>query len=227
VKTILANEIKLQWRQGFWLVYFIVTALYILVLLNLPAENRKLVSLLMILSDTTMLGVIFIGALVLLEKQQRVTQSLFVTPLSPESYILSKTLSLSLIAVCMSILVYLPTGTADGYTPVLLLTVACTAWIFSILGLGLAAGVNSINAYFGTLMGVSVLILVPVVPYLLLDRPVAFLWLPYVASLDLMMGALEPLPGWRLLLDGVFLLSWGCLAFVYCLNRVNKKLVSG
>ncbi len=42
-----------------------------------------MVSLIMILTDTTMLGVLFMGALVLLEKQQAVTHSLFVTPLEP------------------------------------------------------------------------------------------------------------------------------------------------
>ncbi|MBE9518380.1 MAG: ABC transporter permease, partial [Bacteroidetes bacterium] len=68
MKQLLKKEITLQWRQGFWLVYFVFTAIYITVLLNLPQKDRMLVSLILILSDTTMLGVIFIGALVLLEK---------------------------------------------------------------------------------------------------------------------------------------------------------------
>ncbi|MCK5691528.1 MAG: hypothetical protein KAI08_01735, partial [Bacteroidales bacterium] len=80
MKLLLKKEITLQWRQGFWLVYFVFTAIYVTVLLNLPEKNRMLVSLILILSDTTMLGIIFIGALVLLEKQQAVIQSLFVTP---------------------------------------------------------------------------------------------------------------------------------------------------
>ncbi len=80
MKDLLIKDIQLQWRQGFWLVYFIVSVIYVLVLLNIPAENRMMVSLIMILSDTSMLGVIFIGALILLEKQQKVIHSLFVHP---------------------------------------------------------------------------------------------------------------------------------------------------
>ena len=215
----------MQWRQGFWLVYFIVSIIYVVVLLNIPQEKRVVVSLVMILSDTTMLGVIFIGALILLEKQQMVTHSLFVTPLPPLHYIWSKTLSLSLIAICMSILIYLPVWKVSGYTLVVFFTTAFTAGVFAMLGLGVAAGVGTINQYFGRIMGLSVLILIPVIPYLLLDNHPAFLWLPYVASLDIMLGTMDPLPAWRIILDMALLAGWGVLALRFCHSRVNKYLV--
>ena len=79
MKELLKKDITLQWRQGFWLIYFVVSAIYILVLLNVPMEKRMMVSLILILTDTTILGVLFVGALVLLEKQQAIIHSLFVT----------------------------------------------------------------------------------------------------------------------------------------------------
>ncbi|MCK5067558.1 MAG: hypothetical protein KAR16_08970 [Bacteroidales bacterium] len=225
MKELLKKEIALQWRQGFWLVYFVVSALYIIVLFNVPRENRMMVSLIMILTDTTMLGVLFIGALVLLEKQQLVIHSLFVTPLEPSRYIWSKTLSLSLIAIVMSILVYLPVWKFSAYTMLLLVTITFTAGTFAMLGLGLAAGVDTINQYFGIQMLVSMLFCLPVVPYLLLDQHPAFLFLPYIASLDIMLGVIEPLPAWRMITDLLFITGWGYLAFRYALRRVNNKLV--
>jgi fluoroquinolone transport system permease protein len=225
MKGLIKTEITLQWRQGFWLVYFVVSALYVLVLLNVPRENRMMVSLIMILTDTTMLGVLFIGALVLLEKQQAVIHSLFVTPLEPSRYIWSKTISLSLIAVVMSILVYLPVWNFSAYTLVLLLTVTFTAGTFAMLGLGLAAGVETINQYFGIQMAVSMLFLLPVIPYLLLDQHPVFLFLPYIASLDIMLGAMDPLPAWRMISDILFMCTWAWVAFRYALRRVNRKLV--
>jgi fluoroquinolone transport system permease protein len=222
---LLKTDISLQWRQGFWLVYLVVVALYILVLLNLPRENRMMVSLILILMDTGVLGSIFIGALVLLEKQQSVIHSLFVTPLEPSGYIWSKTLSLSLIATVMSILVYLPVWEFSAYTLLLLLMVIVNAVTFALLGLGLAAGVETINQYFGVQMGVSMLFILPVIPYLLFHQHPAFLFLPYIASLDLMLGALQPRPAWRVIIDLVCMVAWGWLAFRYALRRVNKKLV--
>lgn len=225
MKELLKKEITLQWRQGFWLVYFVVSVIYVIILFNVPTENRMMVSLIMILSDTTMLGVIFIGALVLLEKQQLVIHSLFVTPLEPSAYIRAKTISLTLIAVSMSILVYLPVWQFSAYSLLLLLTVTITAGTFAMLGLGLATHVDTINGYFGTQMGVSMLLLLPVVPYLLLDQHPAFLFLPYIASLDLMLGAIEPQPAWRMALDFLFLFLWAYLAFRFSLQRVKKHLV--
>ena len=225
MNKLLKTEISLQWRQGFWLVYFVVSALYIIVLLNVPSEKRMMVSLIMILTDTTMLGVLFIGALVLLEKQQLVIHSLFVTPLEPSRYIWAKTLSLSLIAVAMSILVYLPVWEFSAYTLLLLLTVTFTAGTFAMLGLGLAAGVETINQYFGIQMLVSMLFCLPVIPYLLLDQHPAFILLPYIASLDIMLGILDPLPAWRLITDFLMMCAWGWLAYKYALHRVNNKLV--
>jgi fluoroquinolone transport system permease protein len=225
MRILLRNDITLQWRQGFWLVYFIFTAIYVTVLLSIPEKNRLLVSLILILTDTTMLGVIFIGALVLLEKQQAVIQSLFVTPLEPKSYIWSKTISLSLIAICMSILVYLPAWKFNTYTPFLLATIAITAGTFVMLGLGLAARVETINQYFGLQMGISMLLILPVIPYMLLEQHPVFLFLPYVASLDLMLGARIPLPAWRILLDFSLLLLWSYVAYRYALRRVSRHLV--
>lgn len=225
MKELLKKEITLQWRQGFWLVYFVFTAIYITVLLSLPEKNRMLVSLILILSDTTMLGVIFIGALVLLEKQQAVIQSLFVSPLEPSQYIWSKTISLSLIAIIMSMLVYLPVWHFDKYTLLLLATIAFTAGTFVLLGLGLAARIDTINQYFGLLMAVSMLLILPVLPYMLLDQHPIFLILPYVASLDLMLGAMNPLPTWRILLDIVLLVAWGYIAYRYALRRITRYLV--
>jgi len=225
MKELLKKEITLQWRQGFWLVYFIFTAIYVTVLISLPEKNRMVVSLILILSDTTMLGVIFIGALVLLEKQQAVIQSLFVTPLEPSQYIWSKTISLSLIAISMSMLVYLPTMHFNAYTLLLLATIVFTAGTFVLLGLGLAARVDTINQYFGLLMAVSMLLILPVLPYMLLEQHPIFLILPYVASLDLMLGALNPLPLWRILLDILLLMTWGYLAYRYAIRRVTRYLV--
>ncbi len=225
MKLLLKKEITLQWRQGFWLVYFVFTAIYVTVLLNLPEKNRMLVSLILILSDTTMLGIIFIGALVLLEKQQAVIQSLFVTPLEPSQYIWSKTISLSLIAVCTSILVYLPVWHFTAYTLLLLACIAFTAGTFVLLGLGLAARVDTINQYFGLMMGASMLLILPVLPYILLEQHPVFLFLPYVASLDLMLGARESLPLWRIFLDIILLVAWGYIAYKFALRRVTRYLV--
>ena len=74
-------------------------------------------------------------------------------------------------------------------------------------------------------MLVSMLFCLPVIPYLMLDQHPAFLILPYIASLDIMLGIMDPLPAWRMIADFLFMIAWGCLAYRYALHRVNKQLV--
>jgi len=125
----------------------------------------------------------------------------------------------------MSILVYLPAWTFNAYTPLLLFTIVFTAGTFVLLGLGLAARVETINQYFGLQMGVSMVLILPVLPYMLLEQNPIFLFLPYVASLDLMLGARDPLPLWRILLDAILMVAWGYIAYSYALRRVKRYLV--
>jgi hypothetical protein len=74
-------------------------------------------------------------------------------------------------------------------------------------------------------MGVTMLLILPVLPYMLLEQHPIFLILPYVASLDLMLGALNPLPVWRIFLDIVLLVVWGYIAYRYAIRRVTRYLV--
>ena len=125
----------------------------------------------------------------------------------------------------MSCLVWLPVWQFPAYILVLLPATAVTAATFVLLGLGISAGLKSVNDYFWIQILFSMLICLPVVPYLLLDRHAAFLFLPYVASLDLMLGVLDPLPAWRIIGDTLFMTIWAFLAFRYARRRVNRKLV--
>jgi hypothetical protein len=46
-----------------------------------------------------------------------------------------------------------------------------------------------------------------------------------VASLDLMLGARESLPLWRIFLDIILLVAWGYIAYKFALRRVTRYLV--
>ena len=132
---------------------------------------------------------------------------------------------LMVMAMSESDMVYLPVLKFSAYTLLLFFTTAFTAALFVMFGLGIASQVESINQYFGRLMMVSMAILFPVIPYLLLDQHPAFILLPYIASLDIMLGAIQPLPAWRMIADVFLLFAWGYLAYRFSMNQVNKRLV--
>jgi fluoroquinolone transport system permease protein len=224
MKQILKFDITLQWRQGFWLVYFIVTFFYLVILFNIPEENRLYVSLLFIISDTSVLGVMFVGALVLLEKQQNVLQSLFVTPIKLRNYLLSKSISLGLISLVMSVLLYVLPNGIDRFFFFVMIVVISNSIIFTLIGLGLSVKVDSLNKYIALLVFSSIVIITPVVPFLILDQPVWLLFFPMNAAIDLIMMGLAKLSLIRIIADVLSLIVWFYLALIYAKRQFINNI---
>lgn len=222
---LLKYDLKLQWRHGFWLVYFLVSAIYLLILFSLPPQARPTVSLFLVLTDTTMLGVMFVGALVLLEKQQNVMQSLFVTPLRPASYLLSKTISLTLLAFTMSMLVYIPASGFDRSTILLMLLIILSSSLFVLLGIGVSASVSTLNQYLGRLIVICLFIIIPVVPFILVSGTGWLRLFPANAFYDLAMAIHTATSGLMVMADLLILLFWLVISWLYANNRFKRKIL--
>ena len=222
---LLKFDITLQWRQGFWLVYFVVSAIYCVILLNAPAENRFFVTSLLILSDTSLLGIIFVGALILLEKQQNVLQSLFVTPLSLHQYLISKTASLTLIAICMSMLIYvIPNGLSANILTIVGVIISSSV-IFTLLGIGVAASVKTLNQYITGVLLCSVIIIAPTILFLTMENMDILIFFPINAAIELMLSCTEAVPAGQILLSVSILFFWCALAYRFAFMRYQKHVL--
>lgn len=224
MKQLLRYDMQLQWRQGFWFVYFIVTFLYLIILFNINNESRLYTSLLFILSDTSVLGVMFVGALLLLEKQQNVLQSLFVTPLKVRQYLASKTISLTFISLIMSILLYILPNGINTYFLIILVVVIANSIIFTLLGLGLSIHVDTINKYLGLLVSSSLVIILPVVPFILFDYPFWLLIFPMNAALDLVSMGINEISNIRIITNIIILIIWIFLAYAFARKQFEKVI---
>ena len=226
MKKLLTYDILLQWRQGFWMIYFVVCLMYLAILFSIPSENRLFISILFVLSDTSVLGVTFVGALILLEKQQNVLQSLFVTPMKLNQYLWSKTISLGLIALTMSFLLLVLPNKVDGYLWVRIYAVVTSSIIFTLMGIGFGSRVNTINQYFGTILMGSMIILLPVVPFLLWEQ---FSWLvifPFNAALEIMFPEMFNVASGRLLFDGISLLGWCFISYNFTRYQMIRNILN-
>jgi fluoroquinolone transport system permease protein len=224
MKKLLKYDLLLQWRQGFWLVYFVVTFVYLAIIFNVPEENRYFLSMLFILSDTTVLGIIFVGALVLLEKQQQVQHALWITPMKPGAYVLSKALTLTLLSLTMSLLLLvLPNGFRYDFFLVLT-AVVFSALLFTLFGIGLAARVKTLNGYIAAIMGASLLAIIPAIPFLLLEQPLWMLVFPINSAMDLIWFEN---PSWgRMVICLVILAFWTVQAYRFALHQYNHHMIN-
>lgn len=145
--TAVVYDIRFQIRHGLYGVYVLVCALYVLLLHFLPESYKEKAALLLTFSDPGALGLILAGGIVLLEKDQGVHDSLFVTPLRLREYLLAKAFSISAISLCAAWAIHV-FSTGIPAAPVRFsIGVLLTSGMFTFLSIGVVARAQSINGF--------------------------------------------------------------------------------
>lgn len=181
-------DMRFQIKHGFYLVYVIITVMYLIILSFLPEDILSVALPLLVFSDPSVLGLFFIGGIILLEKGQGVLMVLVVTPLRSTEYILSKVISLSVISAAVAV-----TITWFSYFPsvnwvLLILATMLTSGIFTLLGIMINAGCNTVNQYM--LKTIPYMLFFTLPCFALIGFPYSWLFtiVPSVAALKLMLG---------------------------------------
>ena len=81
ILTAFKADVLFQIKQGFYFVYVILAILYLIVLSQLGQDIVKIVLPIITYIDPSVLGLFFIGGVVLLEKEQGILALLYVSPL--------------------------------------------------------------------------------------------------------------------------------------------------
>ncbi len=153
-------DIRFQYRQGFYAAYLIVAVLYVVIIRALPEAIQEQAAVLLIFTDTSVLGSFFIGGVMLLEKAQRIHDALFVTPLRVWEYVAAKLVSLTLLAFAASMLVALGGVGPRMASPLLIAGVIGGSALFTLAGMIIGSRAASVNQY----LLMTPLVALPVIP---------------------------------------------------------------
>jgi fluoroquinolone transport system permease protein len=193
----LRADIRFQFKQGFYLVYLLLTLVYMVVLTRFPLEFKRIAVPLTVFSDPSMVGFFFIGAIVMLEKVPGVLQYVTVTPLRSIEYLLAKVISLTMVALTAAIMIILTTYSEPLNWIVLISGIILTSSFFVLYGFIAAANCSTMNQYFIKMIPYMLLIVLPC--FSLIGFPYSWVFniFPSVAGLQLVIGAFNglPLPG--------------------------------
>ena len=182
----MGQDIRFQFRHGFYYAYAVLTILYIIVLRLLPDTMVYPALTLILFSDICALGFFFIGAIVLLERGQNLTESLFVTPLRLREYLLAKILSFLFLATLSALLIMLGASIGGKDLMWFVFGAVFSALIYTLFGLIFAARARHVNDYFVKSLGAGLLISLPILAYVrLFDTPLFYLF-PTRATLILL-----------------------------------------
>lgn len=189
ILVLLAHDARLQYRYGIYAAYGFVVALYAAILHlggpHLPAWAAAV----LVFTDPAALGFFFLGALMLLEKAERVRAALAATPITALDYFFSKAATLTAVSLvaCLVLLAFMHRAEDPS---LLLLTVALTAVQYVGLGVPAACRFRTVNGY---LIGSAALLTPVIAPGFLAFLDPLPPWLaviPAVSQLRLMLVSL-------------------------------------
>ncbi len=145
--TITKWQFRLLIKYHILTIAILIALVYMVVLLAIPELRSEEISLVILFSDPTMLGFIFIGAILLFEKSENTLDAQVVTPMKPGTYLWSKALALMIPALILSLgIAFSAYGVHFRIFPVIF-AVGFASLIFTFLGLVGVSRVKSFNQY--------------------------------------------------------------------------------
>ncbi|MGA9399819.1 ABC transporter [Haladaptatus sp.] len=220
-------DVRLQRRYGFYTVYAVLTAFYVVAFvgLELPASVAERGLVFIVLSDPAVLGFYFIAALVLIEKREGVLDALVVSPLGVRGYLVSKVASLTLLAVVVATVLALVVHPSGVNVPLLVLGVALTSIPFVLVGFVSVARFDSINDYFLSALLYGAVLYAPLLSFFgLFDTPVFYL-LPVRPALILIDGAFHGIRSVEFVYAVGYLSLGSLLAFAVAEREFHRHIV--
>jgi len=219
-------DFTIQMRYHLVTVSLIVTAVYSALLYLVDGQYVDLVLIYVLFSDPVLIGIIFVGALVLFEKDQHTLDSLIVTPLNPGYYLWSKTITLSILSLlCCYILALLAKGAVSNHI-IFTTGVLLTSVMFVLAGFLLVADANSLNQYILRMPVVMVPFALPLLNFLGITDTLWLYLIPTQATLILLLAGVNDMANtavWELLYSYVFLIISIAVLFRQSLKAFDKN----
>jgi len=220
----LTADIRFQFRQGFYLIYLILTVVYIVIIYQVGPKAALILVPVIIYIDPSMVGFMFTGGLVMLERQQGIIGYLGITPLSTIGYIIAKILSMALLALVAAFSIAIASGLV--FNPLLLAFGVIIVSIFnSLLGFTASVGSRSMNDYFIRMIPFMFIIIIPTLGFIDMEWFVPLRYMPGFAGVRLIMGCFIEDFANSFLIDASITAAW-CLALLFPVVRYfDRKMI--
>lgn len=205
-KNLLLWDMKFQKRYGFYILYGILTVFYALLLFLMPQSWKENAAAILIYSDPAAMGLFFMGAMILLEKSQRVNSFFAVSPISVLEYVCAKVLSLSMIALFVAAVL----AVVANLRPLFLVLTGTflSAILFTLLGIIVATKIRSLNQFILATVPIEMITFVPAVLHLTAVAPDFSRIYPGNVCMDLIAGRTFSETGLFLTMVLIAILFW-------------------
>ena len=218
-------DIRFQFKQGFYLVYVLITVMYLIILSFLSEDILSVGLPLVVFSDPSVLGLFFIGGIIMLEKMQGILSVLVVSPLRTIEYILSKVISLAFVSVLAAVAITGFSNYGSVNWLLVFLSTVLTSGIFTLCGIMITAGCNTVNQYMIKTVPYMLLLVLPCFSLIGFPYSDLFTIIPSVAALRLMLGAYTGIPLYEAIGLIIYLVGMNYLFLRWAIRVFENKII--
>ena len=216
--NVIKGDMTFQWKYGFYFLYALLVIIYMMIFSFFAGDLKNTIVSICVYSDPAAMGMFFMGALILLEKSQRIINSIAVSPVTTVEYIGGKVISIGIISEIVGLILV-----AKGYTENIVLSgigIFLGSIIFSLCGIIVGAKISSLNQYIICTIPFEIVGFLPVIMYRLGFQSENFLMLihPGCGVMQLIQGKTE-----FIIPSLVSIIIWIALLFVIA-NKAVKKM---
>ncbi|MCA1559799.1 MAG: ABC transporter permease [Acidobacteria bacterium] len=192
----LGTDVRVQFRNGFYLATAFVVACSVVLLRWLPPEVAALLLPVVVLENIVVNTFYFVSALLLLERDEGTFAAQSVTPLRTDEYLASKVLTLTALSLVESLLIATAVAGLDGRLVVMSLGIGLAAVLFCLSGVALIVNYESINEFIMPSVLYTAVLSLPVLGYFGIGAREWYLPHPILGPLELMRMHAPYTPGW-------------------------------
>ncbi|MFO7575923.1 MAG: hypothetical protein R6W67_12280 [Bacteroidales bacterium] len=219
--TLLKWDILLLLRYNVMTIALALGSIYFLVILLLEIPDLPVIF--MIYSDPAMLGFIFIGVMVLFEKQSETLTVMKITPVEPWQYIMSKLIALTLPALMIGMAM----GIAARIENLLLLVTAIilASSLMLLLGFAGVVRIKTFNQYILVIPLFLAPLSLPLISLFgLFESPVMWL-IPTHATLMMFKATIMPVSTMELSIALIVALLMNLAAWTFALSSYRRYII--
>jgi fluoroquinolone transport system permease protein len=205
-----------------------ITAFYVVVIYFLKdLGNIEKITTLLIFNEPTMVGFIFIGLAIILEKDQEVLSALFITPMNQHFYLISRILTLSAISLfCALGMVLMAKGTSFNLIH-FSIGVFSSCVLFSFLGIYIVSFTTEILHFILRSIPFMILMSLPFLNYFGFTDIWLLKLFPVQGSLSLIDNSYTNSPNLSELIFGyISIVVWLPLLYWFVYRTFRSKLVN-
>jgi len=223
------NAIKwdfyLIYKYGIIAVAAGLTILYSVAFLLNNTKGYEHVVAVLIFMDPVMYGFLFAAVMVLFEKDAQTHQVIAVTPMPTSNYIISKTITFTLLSLICSFLIILSAQPQLFHYLIFTLAVVLSASLFVFIAIIGVSFVQNFNQFILVIPLVLAPVCLPLLHYFNLYNSLIFYLIPSQACLILFKASVSTFATWEVLYAVIYLFVWNAAMYYWALKTYKKRIL--